>query len=420
MYLSILMDNILRFRYLDKVMPFVGKNLIKVLIGQRRSGKSYLLKQIMNTLIESKEVIYINKELREYKDIIDEDSLYSYIDSFEFNSSNKVLVIDEVQDIRGFENVLRSLQAEEGWDIYISGSNANILSTELSTFLSGRYIEIEVFPLSFSEFCEFHNLQNEDESLFKYIKFGGLPYLKNLELDEEVVFSYLRNVYDSIILKDVVQRHSLRNVHFLSSLIAFASDNLGSLVSAKKISDYLKKERLSISPSVVLNYLTYLCEVYFLLSVKRQQIGKKILEVGEKYYFNDLGIRNSISGFDMKDISKVLENVVFIDLKRRGFEVYVGYLDEYEIDFVGVKGDEKMYVQVTYMMLNEKTVDREFRSLLKIEDGYRKVVVTMDEAFVKLNNGSFNGTEVKLLRDFLNEDDYVQVKSKEDLKKFIK
>ncbi|PJC38403.1 ATPase, partial [Candidatus Peregrinibacteria bacterium CG_4_9_14_0_2_um_filter_41_14] len=323
-------DYIARPLYINKIRPYIGKSLIKVLIGQRRSGKSYLLYELMDLLKDEfvvgvDNIVYISKELAEFDVLKNDGDLLDYIKSRQLpTDAHKVLMIDEVQEIEQFEKVLRSLQAEGGWDIYISGSNANILSSELSTFLSGRYVEIEIFPLSYGEFLTFHKKPKGDESFIEYIKFGGLPYLIHLELLEEVVYPYLRNVYDSILLKDVVKRYRVRNVAFLQSLVSFLANNIGSIVSAKKIADYLLKERVRISPSVVINYLEFLNSVYFVFDVKRKAIGKKIFEVGSKHYFADLGIRHALFAYQSDDIAKILENLVYVQLRREGYEVFVG------------------------------------------------------------------------------------------------
>lgn len=400
---------IVREDYLEKIKPYVDKNIIKVLVGQRRVGKSYLLMEVRDYLVEEKKylkenILFINKEFREFSFLNNYDDLFKYIDEKSLNfveGHKKALFLDEIQDIEGFEKVLRSLQAEQDWDIYISGSNANILSSELSTFLSGRYIEIEVFPLSYSEFLKFHQLEETMDSFVKYYKFGGMPYLKNLELKDEVVYPYLKNVYDSIVLKDVVGRYSLRNVAFLESLVLFVSDNVGSVVSAKSISDYLRKDKLSISPSVVINYLSYLTQVYMLMKVNRKLIGKKILEIGEKYYFNDLGIRNAVYGYEVDDICKVMENLVYLELRRRGYRVFVGYDDVLEVDFVAEKDGKKLFVQVSYLLSETKTIDREFGNLINLSEVGEKLVVTLDDAFVKLNAGNYKGVDVVNCRDFL-------------------
>ena len=398
-------DYIARPLYINKIRPYIGKSLIKVLIGQRRSGKSYLLYELMDLLKDEfvvgvDNIVYISKELAGFDVLKNDGDLLDYIKSRQLpTDAHKVLMIDEVQEIEQFEKVLRSLQAEGGWDIYISGSNANILSSELSTFLSGRYVEIEIFPLSYGEFLTFHKKPKGDESFIEYIKFGGLPYLIHLELLEEVVYPYLRNVYDSILLKDVVKRYRVRNVAFLQSLVSFLANNIGSLVSAKKIADYLLKERVRISPSVVINYLEFLNSVYFVFDVKRKAIGKKIFEVGSKHYFADLGIRHALFAYGADDIAKVLENLVYVQLRREGYEVFVGETEGKEIDFIAKKGGDKKYVQVAYLLNDQKTVEREFGNLLAIPDNYEKIVVSLD----KYVGTDYKGIKVVNAMEFLTE-----------------
>lgn len=392
--------------YINRIRPFIGKALIKVLVGQRRSGKSYILLEIMDILkseflIKPENIIYINKELSEFRDLINADDLHNYLEKTTSKlKGKKALFIDEIQEIDGFEKILRSLQSEGAWDIYISGSNANLLSSELATFLSGRYVEMEIYPLSYGEFLRFHKLKKGDDSFNDYIKFGGLPYLIHLELSQSVVYQYLKNVYDSILLKDLVKRYGIRNVSFLQQLTLYLADNIGSIVSSKKISDYLKNERINISPNQVLDYLNYINSVFLVLEVKRKEIGKKIFEIGFKHYFVDMGLRNSLVTYKPGDISKVLENLVFLQLKRQGYEVFVGQLKDGEIDFIAEKEGSKKYIQVAYLLNNEKTINREFGNLLEIPDNYEKIVITLD----KYAGKDFKGIKIINALDFLSTD----------------
>lgn len=394
-------DYIKRQDYLDKVKPYIGKDVIKVITGQRRVGKSYLLFQIMDIIIDSDpkaQIIYINKELYEFDFINDYKVLLEYISERTLAGKNYYLFIDEIQDIDQFERALRSLTAEGGYDIYCTGSNASLLSGELATYLSGRYIELKVFCLSYLEFLEFHNLQNSSESFLKYIKFGGLPYLINLDLIEDIVYDYLKNIYNTILFKDVVKRHRIRNIAFLERLTSYLADNTGAVVSAKKISDYLKSQKTNISPNVVLNYLSHLESAFFVLKVKRSDIaGKKIFEIGEKYYFEDLGLRHTIIGFRQADIGKILENIVYLHLKRKGYDITVGRVGCKEIDFACERKGEKLYVQVTYLLADKKVRQREFGNLLEIRDNFPKIVVSMDE----IAGGNFKGIKHVNIRDFL-------------------
>lgn len=388
--------------YLSRIKPHIGKDVIKVIVGQRRVGKSYLLFQIMDEIIrkgaQKDDIIYINKELFEFEKIKNYRDLLAFVAKAKKGHRKTYLFIDEIQDIEQFEKALRHLNAVGRYDIYCTGSNANLLSGELATHLSGRYVEIEIFSLSYSEFLVFHKLENSKDSLLKYIKYGGLPYLINLELNDDIVYDYLKNIYNTILLKDVVSRYQIRNVAFLERLVEYLSENVGSLVSAKKISDFLKSQRIKISPNVVLNYLSFMASAFFIFKTSRSDIqGKKIFEIGEKYYFEDLGLRHSILPYKQADINKILENLVFMELKTAGYKVFVGQLGKAEVDFVGEKNGERIYVQVAYLIGNGKTREREFGNLLAIHDNYPKLVVSMDE----MAGGQYKGIEHLHISDFL-------------------
>jgi uncharacterized protein len=376
------MEYIKRPLYIDRIRPFIGKSLIKVLVGQRRVGKSFLLMQLRDIVKETPgvQIIYINKELREFSFITNANELFSYIDKQYDGSSKVALFIDEVQDIDSFEVVLRDLVTRNNYDIYCTGSNANLLSGELATYLSGRHIEIKVFGLSYAEYLYFNGYQNTDDDFQNYLVFGGLPYLINLKLDIHIAYEYLKSIYNTILLKDVVARFNIRNVAFLENLVLFLADNLGSIVSSKKISDYLKSQKTNISPQVVIDYINYLQSSFMVFKVKRMDIeGKKIFEIGDKYYFEDIGIRNAIVGFKTTDIHKILENVVYLHLRMAGYSVTVGVEGNKEIDFIADKAGERMYVQVAYILSEQSTIDREFGNLLKISDNFPKYVVSMDK-----------------------------------------
>jgi predicted AAA+ superfamily ATPase len=394
-------EYITRQHYLDRIKPYIGKDIIKVITGQRRVGKSYLLFQIMDVITASDpeaQIIYINKELYEFDFVDNYKALLEYIKDKAKGKKNRYVFIDEIQDIDQFEKALRSLSAEGGYDIYCTGSNAGLLSGELATYLSGRYVEIKVFCLSYIEFLDFHKLQDNSGTFLKYIKYGGLPYLINLKLEDDVVYDYLKNIYNTILFKDVVKRHRIRNIAFLERLTIYLADNAGSLVSAKKISDFLKSQKTNISPNVVLNYLSHLESAFFILKVRRSEIAsKKIFEIGEKYYFEDLGLRHTIIGYRQADIGRILENLVFIHLKRSGYEITVGRIGEKEIDFACEKEGEKLYVQVVYMITDQRVHDREFGNLLEIKDNFTKIVVSMDE----MTGGKFKGIKHVNIRDFL-------------------
>jgi predicted AAA+ superfamily ATPase len=393
--------------YFKKVIPFKDKEIIKVITGQRRVGKSYVLLQIMDEIkkIEPKaNFIYIDKELQKNSFITDEISLRTFIDSKLKARKKNYLFIDEIQEIARFELCIRSLLNEEKCDIYCSGSNATMLSGELATMLSGRYIEIQIHSLSYNEFLIFHKLKDSDESLKKYLTIGGMPYLKNIVQDETTIFEYLKNVYSTILLRDVVARENIRNVAFLESLIAFISNNVGSLLSSNNISKYLKSQQTNIPTQSVLNYLKALGNAYFIYKVSRSAIqGLKIFEISDKFYFEDLGLRNCIRTFKFNDeIHKLMENAVYIHLIRLNFRVFVGKLDDKEIDFVAEKNGEKIYIQVCYLIFNEETKEREFGNLLAIKDNYKKMVISMDPIISKK---TYKGIEQIHLREFLANDE---------------
>ncbi|MBN2663704.1 MAG: ATP-binding protein [Bacteroidales bacterium] len=370
-----------RDRYIPQIVNYIDKQIIKVIVGQRRVGKSYFMKQLIDhiqKLNSSANIIYINKELFDFSFINTAKDLVDYIEN-NSKQDNNYLFIDEVQEIQEYEIAVRHFFAKD-YDIYITGSNSNLLSGELTTLLSGRYIQFRINPLTFSEFCEFHKLEINKNSMNLFIKYGGMPYLKNVVMDDEVIFNYLKNIYQTILLKDVVARYNIKNVDFLERLVLFLSDNLGSIVSAKKISDFLKSQNLQISNSVVLNYLTYIDNAFFINKTQRYDLqGKRLLEIGEKYYFTDFGIRNSLVGFKPQDINKILENVVFTHLISMNYEVQIGKLYDMEIDFIAKKNSEIFYIQVAYILTDEKVIQREFGNLEKIKDNYPKFVISIDD-----------------------------------------
>ncbi len=392
-----------RKKYLSQIEPFIKKEIIKVLVGQRRTGKSYLLKYLAQEFLESEpnsNIIFIDKELYKFDFINDDASLYDYIVKNLTGNFNYIF-IDEIQDIKNFEKVLRDLQKRENVDIYITGSNAKLFSSELATHLSGRYIEIKVNPLSFPEFLIFHNLPNNDDSLMKYLRFGGMPYLKNLTLEEEIVFSYLKDIFNTVLLKDIIARYNLRNVDFLFKLSEYLAENSGNLISANRISEYLKSQKIKIPVNTVVNYLGLLVSTFLVEKVKRINIkGKKIFEVNEKYYFEDIGLRNSLIGFRAQDISKIIENAVFAHLIFLGYDVKIGTLDGREIDFVAKKKNKTVYIQVSYILSDEKTIDREFGNLLAINDNYEKIIVSMDKISFDNYEGIKHFTLINFLTDF--------------------
>jgi hypothetical protein len=395
-------NTIFRPIYLNKVKPFMDKNLIKCFTGQRRVGKSYLLFQLIQLIQHENptaKIIYINKEDLSFAFIKNAENLNAYILENKSDTGKTYVFVDEIQDIDNFEIALRSLLLDSNLDIYCTGSNANLLSGDISGFLSGRAIEISVYSLSYQEFLVFHQLEDNSDSLEKYIKYGGLPYLKHLPFDDIVIFEYLKNIYSTIVFRDVINRYAVRNTVFLEKLIFFLASNTGSIFSAKKISDFLKSQKINIASNQVQLYIQHLTNAFLIHQVKRYDIvGKRIFEIGEKYYYENLGIRNALWGYRLEDRGKLIENVVYNHLLVEGYKVEVGVMGDKEIDFVAEKNGEKIYIQVALSLTEEKTIEREFGNLKAIKDNYPKMVVTMDH----FSGNSVDGILVLELRKFLN------------------
>ena len=389
--------------YIDRIKPFMQKSVAKVLTGQRRVGKSFLLYQLIEEILAEEpdaNIIYVNLEDFTFSSLQTAEDLHSYIISHSKEKVKNYIFIDEIQDIPGFEKVIRSLLLNEDNDIYITGSNAKMLSGELSTYLSGRYIEFKIYSLSYSEFLEFHGLTESETSYELYSRYGGLPYLLNLPLEDETVNEYLKSVYSTIVFRDVVSRYKLRNTLFLEKLIQFLSENIGNLFSAKNISDYLKSQHTAISVNQIQSYTEYLNNAFLIHRVERYDlIGKRVFEIGEKYYFENMGIRNIVIGYRITDKAKILENLVYNHLLYKGYDIKVGYYGDKEIDFVGEKNGEKLYIQVALKIDSDKTAEREFGNLLKIQDNYPKIVVTEDT----FSGNSYEGIRHCSIRQFLME-----------------
>lgn len=391
-----------RSKYLAQIEYWLGKELIVVLTGQRRVGKSMCLRLLANRMAtDANNVIYVDKEDYQYSTIIDATTLNEYIEKHFVKNKHNYILIDEVQEIGDFEQSIRSWIKQPNTDIVITGSNANMLSSDLSTKLAARYVEIPIHALSYEEFLEFHKIQDNDHSLELYLTYGGLPYLSVLGLeDKHSVHEYLSNVYNTIVLKDIVQRESIRNVPFLMNLAKFVSDNIGKLISPNSIMKYMRSQGEKLSAQMILNYLTLLCNAYITYRVYRYDIhGKSLLESNEKYYFEDLGIRNSlVHSTSINDIEKRIENAVYLHLLRCGYTVRIGQLRNAEIDFVAQKDDKTIYLQVAYLILNEETEKREFGNLLSIPDNHPKMVISLNPMNT---NSTINGIRHIHLREFL-------------------
>lgn len=383
----------------------MGKGQIIVLIGQRRVGKSFIMKDFVarHSTENDANVIYIDKEQKDFDFIKNYTQLNDYIDAHFIADKHNYILIDEVQDIAGWEHSVRSYRTAENTDVVITGSNSKMLSSELSTLLRGRFQEIHVLPLSYAEFLEFHNLPDGDNAFMLYLNYGGLPGLRNVGLEnEELVQEYLSGVLNTVVLKDVIERHTIRNVTFLNNLLSFIADTVGKLNSASSISKYMKSQQIDISTNVILSYMTYFNEALLTHSVSRYDIhGKKLLETTGKCYFGDVGLRNFIVGGEREnDVEKVLENIVYLHLLRLGYTVKVGQLRAGEIDFVCTKHRRKIYVQVAYLIANEETRQREFGNLRQIHDNYPKYVIS---ATPLLRRSDSNGITHLNIRDFLLE-----------------
>lgn len=350
--------------------------------------------------VSQENIIYINKELYEFRHIMTYEDLLEYIYAIWWEEK-KHIFIDEVQDIQQFEKALRDLQAR--WhDIYISGSNAHMLSSEIATYLTWRYIECEIYPLTYSEFLSFHEKETGTKSFKDFMIYGWLPYLMNLPLEENIVFDYLKSVYNTILLKDIIWRYNIRNTTFMENLMIFLSDNTWSLFTANNISAYLKSQRIKISTNVIIEYIKYACDVFLIHKVSRYDIiGKKIFAVNDKFYFSDIWIRNIlVGGYKQQDISKILENIVYSHFKAHSYTITVWKLREKEIDFIVEKNWKKKYIQVSYLMQSEETRKRECDNLLAISDNYEKIVLSMDDFAWWNNEGIYHYNIIDYLATF--------------------
>ena len=376
------MSAILRQSYLEKIEHYLGKDTIIILTGQRRIGKSYILRLFRDKMKKDRQanVIFIDKEKHEFDDIRTYQDLNTYIDARRNKAKTNFILVDEIQDIEGFEKSVRSYYEEADIEIVVTGSNSKMLSSDLSTLIGGRYKEIYIQALSYEEFMLFHQLPDSDDTLIKYIQFGGLPGLLKMGLDEQDAREYQMDVYHTVLLKDVIMRYQIRNVPFLENLVRFLADNTGKIISANSIAKYMKSQGDNITSTAIINYTKYLCDAYMIHRVHRYDIhGKKLFESNDKFYFEDNGIRNALAGGTREgDIEKVVENIVYGHLKRLGYEVTVGQLQAGEIDFVCTKSEgQRVYVQASYIIADEVTREREFGNLRAIKDNYPKYVISM-------------------------------------------
>lgn len=397
------MENIDRPDFINRIENLIGKGLIIALVGQRRVGKSFIMKQFINRISADNQnnIIYIDKDDERFSFIRDHDELTKYVAERLVSDKKNYLFVDEVQNIVDFELSLRSFHTLESCEIIVTGSNAKILSSELSTYLSGRCIEIHVQSLDYAEFLVFHKLPDDNSSLVSYLNYGGMPQLNRIGLDDrELVTDYLNSVYNTIILKDVIERENIRNLPLLKNLVRFIADNTGKPFSANNIARYLKSQQMGTSVKVIISYLDYLCNAFIIRRVNRFNIhGKRLLEVNDKFYFEDIGLRNVlVQGGLAQSIEKVLENAVYLHLVRLGFDVTVGCLQKAEIDFVAKRRNKVVYVQAAYLLTSTETVKREFGNLRMIQDNYPKYVVSMDDLYAETD---YEGILHLHLRKFL-------------------
>lgn len=397
------MELVYRPYYYSKVEKFLGTGVLLVLTGQRRVGKSYVMREVVQRKRQNSDscVIYIDKEKTDFDFIQNYKDLVAYIDERREPNKHTFILIDEVQEIEGFERGLRNYYDNQDIDIIVTGSNSDTLSSDLATLLSGRYVEIFVQGLSYEEFLIFHNLEDSDDTLRRYINFGGLPGLRPIGLDDpEVVRQYLQGVYNTILVKDIVRRKKVRNVSFLENLIKYVGDNIGKPLSATNIQNYMTSNKNEVSKNLILNYLKAMSEAFLVHNVTRFNLhGKKLLENNDKYYFGDVGLRNFIvGGRRANDIEKIVENIVYQHLIRLGYKVTVGQMYATEIDFVGTKGDDTIYVQAAYLISEESTFEREFGNLQKINDNYPKYVISMTPF---MDSSKYEGIIHIPLADFL-------------------
>lgn len=391
---------------MKRIRPFINTELIKVFTGIRRSGKSVMLELVKNELkksgVSDKNFLCINFEQFSNSELLDAKILHKRIVEFQKSADGKIyLFFDEIQEVDGWEKCINSCRVDFDCDIYITGSNAKLLSGELATYLAGRYVEFVIYPFSFAEFLEMNRQKNSqiDKSacFTAFLKTGGMPFLANFLGDDSAKNQYLMDIYNSVVLKDVVKRNNIRDVDTLERIIAYAFSNIGHIFSATSLSKYFKSEKRNISHDTILNYLKFCADAFLIYKISRYDLeGKKVLTVNEKYYCADHGLREAVFGKNTQNIDQILENIVCLELLRRNFKVFVGKKDESEIDFIAERNGVKIYVQVAYLLASEETVKREFSVYDSIKDNFPKYVVSMDEF-----DFSRNGIIHRNIRDFL-------------------
>ncbi len=404
--------------YLKKIYNFMDQNIIKVITGMRRCGKSYLFKLIIEELkkrgINEEDILLIDLELPKYNSIKTRDQLDEIVVPFIESHENKVyLLFDEIQNVKEWEVSINSYYKLKNTDIYITGSNSKLMSREFATLLTGRYVNIEMYPFSFNEFLDYkkelnhppsitNKLNSDLENFFEeYQQYGGIPLTISSQQDKELV---LNGIYSSIILNDIVERYEIRNIGLFNRIIKYIIENTGNLISANVVYKYLKHEKLNITKQTIYNYLEYLENAYLITKASKEDlVGKKEIIGSEKYYLLDTGFYKSQLEEKQRNIGHILENIIFIELKRHGYKITIGNINNYEIDFVCKKNNQKIYIQVSYLLENEETVEREFRPLLMIQDNYPKYVLSMDRT-LQPQNGIKHQNIIDFLKNFNHDE----------------
>lgn len=399
--------------YMQQIRPFINRPFIKVIAGIRRCGKSVVLQLIAEELkrqqVAKEQIVYMNFESFEWIDITDARALHGYIRNIVEKSKGKVyILLDEIQEVKDWEKAVNSFMADWDVDVYVTGSNSRLLSSELSTYLAGRYVSFHIMPLSFHEYLLFHGLLSCEKGALrdefqKYLRMGGFPAIHTGNYDYEAIYKLVYDIYSSVILRDTIQRHGIRNVELLERVVKFVFDNIGNRLNAKNIADYFKSQQRKTDINTIYNYLDALQDAFIIQRVPRYDIkGKELLQTNEKYFISDLSLMYAVMGYKDRMISGALENIVYWEMKRRGYDAFVGKQDNREVDFIGVRRDERIYIQVTYRMESDATVEREFAPLLSINDHYPKFVVSMDDIW----QDNINGIKHKHIADFLTDNNW--------------
>lgn len=394
---------ILRRSYLERLRQFLDAPVITAVTGIRRVGKSVLLRQLAASLRGERQVVYVDKESFAFDEVRTARDLVDYVEANSHRAEPRVVIVDEVQQVAAWERAVASLNGEPHTQVVLAGSNATLLSSELATLIAGRYVALQVFPLTLGEFEELYAMREgpalDDSGRFRlYLRTGGLPGLLHTDLSERVVDQMLSDMVSTIAIRDVIGRHRIRDVALFEAILRFAVDSVGSFVSAKRIADFMKSQRRKVAVDTVLNYLAHLAEAFLLAPVARFDLrGRRLLQVHQKYYLGDIGLRNGITGYRESDIAGVFENLVFLELRRRGYELTVGVAANREIDFVAESRSERWYVQVAYLLESPATLERELSAFAAVRDHYPRVLLSLDTH----QPSDFRGVKHQPLTDFL-------------------